>query len=162
MTVETDQIRVLRPSRFRCIGQSFACTVMAVLLIHLWFKGTGNAWIPAAFMVAGAGFYAFHLVPNAYGLWLDAQGFNVSEMFTVKRYEWSDVSDFNVRRGILGHYVEFYHTPPEAERPKRVVLNETYGFKPVEMARILNDHRKQTQSIKEKSGRRNVWRSRNC
>ncbi len=159
MNNEAGQIRVLRPSAFRCIGLSVACAVMAVLLAYLWFKGTGDAWIPAAFMVAGSIFFAFHLVPNAYGLWLDAKGFNVSEMYTVKRYDWPVVSEFNVRRGILGYYVEFFHDTPETERPKRIVLNETYGFKPVEMARILNDQRRLAMAEKEKTSRRNVWPS---
>jgi len=129
------------------------------MLVYLWIKGTGDAWIPALFMVLGAIFFAFHLVPNAYALWPDVEGFSVAEMFTVKRYEWSAVSVFNVRRGILGYYVEFYHDMPGEERPKRVVLNETYGFKPVKMAGLLNDHR--NGALEAKQGPRKTWPSQN-
>lgn len=151
--------QVLRPSVFRCVGLSVACTVMAVMLVHLWYRGNNDAWIPAVFMILGAIFFAFHMVPNAYGLWVDREGFNVSEMFTVKRYEWPVVSDFNVKRGILGYYVEFYHDSGEAERPKRVVLNETYGFKPVAMARMLNDQRKLSMESKPVARQKNTWPS---
>lgn len=151
--------QVLRPSVFRCVGLSAACIVMSVMLIHLWYRGNTDAWIPAAFMVLGAIFYAFHMVPNAYALWIDRQGFSVTEMFTVKRYEWSVVSDFNVKRGILGYYVEFYHDTTEAERPKRVVLNETYGFKPVAMARMLNDQRNLAKDDDASARSKNTWPS---
>jgi hypothetical protein len=157
MTGEPTQ--VLRPSPLRCLGLSAACAVMAGMLIYLWIEGTGDAWIPALFMILGAIFFAFHLVPNAYALWPDDQGFNVSEMFTVKRYEWSAVSVFNVRRGILGYYVEFYHDMPGEERPKRIVLNETYGFKPVDMARLLNNCR--NRSLEAKPAAKKTWPSQN-
>ena len=159
MSPAPESSQVLRPSPVRCLGLSAACAVMAGLLIHLWVNGTGDAWIPALFMVLGAIFFAFHLVPNAYALWPDAQGFNVAEMFTVKRYEWSAVSVFNVRRGILGHYVEFYHDISGEERPKRVVLNETYGFKPVDMARLLNDQR--NRALEARQTPRKTWPSQN-
>lgn len=161
MSTGAESIKILRPSTFRCIGLSASCTVIAVLLFHLWFKGNGEAWIPGAFMVAGAIFFAFHLVPNAYGLWLDTKGFDVAELYTVKRYDWPTVSVFNIRRGFLGNYVEFYHDTPETERPKRIVLNETYGFKPVEMARILNDQRQLAMAEAQNAGGKNVWPSRN-
>ena len=161
MNTRIEPFRILRPSAFRCIGLSLACAVMAVLFFHLWFKGTGDAWIPGAFMAAGAVFFAFHMVPNAYGLWLDTKGFDVSEMYTVKRYEWNVVSEFNVRRGILGYYVEFFHDTSETERPKRIVLNETYGFKPVEMGRIMNDQRKLAMAEAQKASGKYVWPSRN-
>lgn len=157
MKLDVEKKQVLRPSPVRCLGLSAACAVIAGLLIHLWIKGTGDAWIPALFMVLGAIFFAFHLVPNAYALWPDDQGFNVAEMFTVKRYEWPAVSIFNVRRGILGYYVEFYHNIAEEERPKRVVLNETYGFKPADMARLLNDHR--NRAFEAKASSRKTWPS---
>ena len=151
----------MRPSPFRCIGLSLACAVIAALLFHLWFKGTGDAWIPGAFMVAGAIFFAFHLVPGAYGLWLDTKGFEVAELYTVKRYNWPTVSVFNIRRGFLGHYVEFYHNAPETERPKRIVLNETYGFRPVEMVRLLNEQRQLAMAEAQKAIGKNFWPSHN-
>ena len=157
--MNSEPTQVLRPSPARCLGLSAACAVIAGMLVYLWIKGTGDAWIPALFMVLGAIFFAFHLVPNAYALWPDVQGFNVAEMFTVKRYEWSAVSVFNVRRGILGYYVEFYHDMPGEERPKRVVLNETYGFKPAKMAGLLNDHR--NGALEAKQGPRKTWPSQN-
>ena len=160
MTEAPEVTRILRPSPLRCIGLSVSCAVMAVVLFYLWFNGTENAWIAGSFMAAGAVFFGFHMVPDSYALWLDRQGFRVSEMFTIKRYEWSDVSDFTVRRGILGHYVEFYHDTSEEERPRRAVLNETYGFKPVEMAKLLNEHRKHAMQKPEKDSRGNVWGSR--
>lgn len=159
MSTQSESQRVLRPSPVRCIGLSAACAVMAGLMVYLWVKGTGDAWIPAIFLVAGSIFFAFHLVPNAYALWIGSEGFSVSEMYTVKRYEWPTVSDFNVRRGILGYYVEFYHTFSAEERPKRIVLNETYGFKPVEMARLLNEHR--THAMSAEPAPRKTWPSRN-
>ena len=159
MKQEPEKNEVLRPSPLRCLGLSAACAVMAGLLIHLWIQGTGDAWIPALFMVLGAIFFAFHLVPNAYALWPDNKGFNVAEMFSIKRYEWSVVSDFNVRRGILGYYVEFYHSVAGEERPKRVVLNETYGFKPANMARLLNDHR--NRAFDARQGTKKQWPSQN-
>ncbi|NKB56157.1 MAG: hypothetical protein GKS00_07455 [Alphaproteobacteria bacterium] len=161
MTDRPEITQELRPSRFRCIGLATACAVMGVVCFHLWFNGTDNAWVAGSFMVAGAVFFIFHLAPGAYALWLDSKGFSVAEMYTVKRYAWPEVTEFLVRRGFLGHYVEFQHIAPDTGEAHRVVLNETYGFKPVEMARLLNDRRKQTSAPKT-GERRKVWRSRNC
>ncbi len=161
MTENPETTNVLRPSPFRCVGLSMACGVMAVICFQLWFKGTDNAWIAGGFLAAGAIFFLVHLVPNAYALWLDRKGFSVSEMFTVKRFPWPEVSEFTVRRGFLGHYVEFHHVAPGAEGPNRVVLNETYGYKPVEMARMLNDYRKQS-AARATGERQKVWRTRDC
>jgi hypothetical protein len=162
MTGDPETTRILRPSPLRCVGLASACFIMAVILFYLWFKGTENAWVAGSFMAAGAVFFFVHLVPDAYALRLDSRGFKTSEMFSVKRFDWSEVSEFTVRRGLLGHYVEFHQSAPETGTPQRVVLNETYGFKPVEMARLLNDHRKQAAAEKKNPVRRNVWRSRDC
>jgi hypothetical protein len=161
VTTKPETTNILRPSPFRCVGLSIACGFMALVCFHLWFKGTDNAWVAGGFLAAGAVFFLVHLVPDAYALWLDKNGFNVSEMFTVKRFDWPETSEFTVRRGFLGHYVEFHHVVPGADGPRRIVLNETYGFKPVEMAQLLNDYRKQS-SARETAQRGKVWRSRDC
>lgn len=161
MNSQPEVTRTLLPSPFRCITLALACAGMAGICFHLWFGGTDNAWIAGSFLAAASLFFIVHLVPGAYALWLDAQGFNVCEMFTIKRYAWSEVSEFSVRRGMLGHYVDFHYALPELNERRKVVLNETYGFKPLEMAQLLNDHRKQAAE-NQISEPRKVWRSQNC
>jgi hypothetical protein len=153
-------IKVLRPSIVRSVGMAIACAVMAIVCFQLWFKGTESAWIAGGFMAAGTVFFLVHLVPDAYALWVYPQGFEVSDMYSRKRYRWSEVSEFSIRRGLLGHYVDFYHAAPELEVPKRVILNETYGFKPVEILQLLNQHRKQAADAAQ-APRPNVWRNTN-
>ncbi len=154
---ENGATEVLRPSTIRSVGMALACAVMSFVCFHLWFKGTESAWIAGGFMAAGTVFFLVHLVPDAYALWFYPQGFEVSDMFSRKRYRWSEVSEFSIRRGLLGHYVDFYHAEPDLEAPKRIILNETYGFKPVEMLQLLNRRREQAADAAQAT-KRNVWR----
>lgn len=135
---------------------------MSGICFHLWINGSGTAWIAGGFLAAGALFFIVHLVPDAYALRLDSKGFDVSEMFTNKRYAWSNVSEFGIRRGFLGHYVDFEYVSPDTDGRQRVVLNESYGFKPVEMVQLLNGYREQAAATVNKAAGKNVWRSRNC
>lgn len=161
MSIGPQPTITLRPSKLRCTGLAVGSGFAAVVMFYLWFGGTENVWIPGSFMAVAAAFFFMHLVPNAYALWIDAQGFKVSEMFSVKRYEWPEISDFAVRRGVIGHYVAFHHLSPNLKRPKKVILHENYGYKPVDLARLLNQHRRQALIEKKTEPARqgNVWRS---
>jgi hypothetical protein len=136
-----DNTRVLLPSPIKSLGMAISSAVIAVLCFRFWTEGLEYAWIAASFLAAGAIFYMMHLVPGAYRLTLSRQGFEVMEFYTLKRYAWPEVSEFMVRRGILGATVQFYHHPAGATLPSHVKLNETFGYAPYKMAEILNHWR---------------------
>lgn len=161
MSATVQPARTLRPSKFRSAGLAICCGAMAVVMFYLWFQDTENAWIAGSFMAVASAFFFAHLIPDAYALWLDAEGFKVSEMFSVKRYEWSEISELAVRRGVIGHYVAFQHVSPELERPKKVILHENYGYKPVELAGLMSEFQRQALAGPETENvrRGNVWRS---
>ena len=100
-TDRDDNVRMLLPSPIKSVGMAISSAVISVLCFRFWTEGLEYAWIAGSFLAAGAIFYMMHLVPGAYALRLSRQGFEVLELYTLKRYVWPEVSEFMVRRGIL-------------------------------------------------------------
>jgi len=154
--IRGDNVRVLLPSPIKSIGMAISSAVIAVLCFRFWFEGLEYAWVAGSFLAVGAVFYMMHLVPGAYALTLSRHGFEVLELYALKRYSWPEVSEFMVRRGILGATVQFYHPPSGTTLPSHIKLNETFGYAPYKMAEILNEWREYAEPT---ATDKNVWRS---
>jgi len=149
---------VLHPSPFRSIGLAVGSAIMAFVSAQLWIGGVDYAWVATGFMSVGAIFFLAHLIPGAFELRLYPQGFEVVDLYSVKRYTWAEAAGFGLRRGILGVYVEFLHQPTDGSPPRKVLLNETYGFAPYKMLQLLNEwHARAMES--ENTPRGDVWKS---
>ena len=153
-----DDVRVLLPSPLKSIGMAVSSAVIAILCFRFWVDGLEYAWIAGSFLAIGAVFYLMHLVPGAYALTVSRHGVEVMELYAVKRYAWPEVSEFMVRRGILGATVQFYHHPSGETLPSHIKLNESFGYAPYKMAEVLNEwrlHAAQAATERNVLGQRN-------
>jgi len=153
-------ILVLHPSPARSIAMAVGSAVIALLCFRFWINGLEYGWVAGGFLALGTVFYAMHLVPSAYALTLSRHGVEVMELYAVKRYAWSELSEFMVRRGMLGPTVEFHHQPSGAPLPRRERMNESFGYAPKKMVELLNDWRARAAPGGAEPDR-NIWRSRN-
>jgi hypothetical protein len=151
---------VLRPSPLKAIGMAVCSAVIAVLCFRYWVDGLEYGWVAGSFLALGAVFYTMHLVPGAYALTLSREGLEVMELYAVKRFAWPEVSEFMVRRGILGATVQFYHHPSGTELPSHEKLNESFGYAPYKMAEVLNEWRVRAAPPGANLDT-NIWSSRN-
>ena len=154
------EVMVLHPSPVKSIAMAVASAGIAILCFRYWFDGLEYAWVAGCFLAVGAMFYAMHLAPGAYAMTLSREGVEIMELYTVKRYAWSEVSAFTVRRGILGATIQFLHHPSGAPMPSRAKLNESFGRAPYKLAELLNEWR--TRAAQARAGRNtNIWRQSN-
>lgn len=155
-----DDVLVLRPSLLKSVGMAVSSAVIAVMCFRYWIDGLEYGWVAGSFLGLGAAFYTMHLVPSAFALTLSREGLEVRELYSVKRFVWPEVSEFMVRRGILGATVQFYHHPSDGSLPTHQKLNESFGYAPYKLVEILNEWRvRAPQSGPAPDG--NIWRSKN-
>jgi len=150
---------VLHPSPIKAMGMSIISAVIAILCFRYWVDGLEYGWVAGSFLALGAGFYAMHLFPSAYSMTLSREGLEVMELYAVKRFAWPEVSEFMVRRGILGPTVQFYHHVPGSELPTHQKLNESFGYAPYKLVGVLNEWRARAEQS-EPAPKENVWRAR--
>jgi len=153
-------VMVLYPTPARSIAMAICSAGIAYVCFSVWSDGIEYGWVAGSFMALAAAFYAMHLVPGAFSMTLSRQGIEIVDLYAAKRYAWSEVSEFLVRRGILGASVEFHHQRSGAPMPRREKLTELFGYKPNKMAALLNEWRSRAAPVGSAPDG-NVWRSRN-
>jgi hypothetical protein len=83
---------------------------------------------------------AAHL-PGASGLSLNAEGFEIRELYSVRRYPWSEVTEFTIKRRMLGKAVDFAHVPPDGGKPEARSLPTGYAINPYRLLQLMNEWR---------------------
>ncbi len=125
----------LIPSKYQCVAMSAASIVCSLFLFKVWLDGIEYAWIAGGFLTASAIYYAMHLLRGGFSMTLDKNGLTIVEMFSAKRYEWTNISDIALRRGVLGPSVEFYDL--SNGEMLRVKLTQTYGYRPRQLHELM-------------------------
>jgi hypothetical protein len=133
----------IRPSMTRGLAVVLGSVLLTVGFVRIGMTGTGPAYpafLAAVLVGAGAVLAAVALLPGASGLWLDADGFELREIYSVKRYRWSEVGEFAVRRKILGRAVEFAYQP-SGGKPEKRSLSASYTIPAFRLAQLMNEWR---------------------
>ena len=125
----------LYPAKYQCIAMSAASIVCSLFLFGAWLNGIEYAWVAGGFLTASSIYYAVHLIHGSFSLALDKDGFTIVELFTARRYKWTDISDIVLRRGMLGPGVEFYDLSGGDMR--RVKMTQTYGYRPWQLLELM-------------------------
>lgn len=162
-SIATHETLVLRPSILKSIGMAICSAVISFLCFRFWIDGLEYGWVAGSFLACGAAFYTMHLVPGAYALTLSREGVEVLELYAIKRFPWSEVSEFMYRRGILGATVQFYHHPSDGSLPRHEKLNESFGYVPYKMTELLNEWRTRAEQAGPQGTAQtgtNIWSSR--
>jgi hypothetical protein len=151
-----EERQVLHPSKYHSIAMSLASLVCCAFLFKVWIDGIEYAWVAGGFLAASSIYYASHVLPGNFMMSLDKDGFTITEFYNPKRYQWLNVSDIVMRKGIIGPSVEFYDLTNGGML--RVKMNQTYGYRPRALAQLMVEWRNKSPEI-AKAERKNIWRT---
>ncbi|MEX2615384.1 MAG: hypothetical protein WD767_04750 [Alphaproteobacteria bacterium] len=138
-TLVDAESQTLYPSKYQCMAMSAASIVCSLFLFGAWLNGIEYAWVAGGFLTASSIYYAVHLMHGSFSLTLDEEGFTIVELFSARRYKWTDVSDIVLRRGMLGPGIEFYDLTGGDMR--RVKMTQTYGYRPRQLLELMSQWR---------------------
>ena len=139
----------LRPSRVRTALRLLACLGFTVLGV---FMGRGGEWLGylvGGLFALGVPVFALQLHPRAAYLLLNEAGFTCCSLFRAQAVRWADVEGFGVIaihafRMVAWNFVPGHPRTGRARMLSQAVsgyeaaLPDTYGFKPRELANLLD------------------------
>ncbi len=134
----------IRPSLVRTLAVAFGGVIFAGIVLDLAAKAEGSvfpAYLTAVVLIIGAILFMGQHLPGASGLSLDAEGFEIRELYSVKRYPWSEVTAFTIKRRVLGKAVEFAHVPLDGGKPEVRTLPPGYTVNPYRLLQLMNEWR---------------------
>ena len=135
---ETD---VIRPSLLHNGFMALGCAIMAGAMFRAGAESIEGATYLGIFLSLGATMFLASHLPGCTGIWLDRDGFLVRDLYSSRRYEWNEVSIFDVRRKLLGRGIDFAYRPADADRPEARSLPRGVGGSVWTVAKKMNDWR---------------------
>ncbi|MDP6390859.1 MAG: hypothetical protein QF654_13270 [Alphaproteobacteria bacterium] len=134
----------IRPSLARTLAVAFGGVIFAAIVLDFAAKGEGSvfpAYLAAGVLIIGAIMAMGQHLPGASGLSLNAEGFEIRELYSVKRYPWSEVTEFTIKRRVLGKAVEFAHVPQDGGKVEARSLPTGYSINPYRLLQLMNEWR---------------------
>jgi len=135
---ETD---VIRPSLLHNGFMALGCAIMAGAMFRAGSQSIEGATYLGIFLSLGATMFLVSHLPGSTGVWLDRDGFLIRDLYSSRRYEWSEVGIFDVRRKMLGRGIDFAYRPLDADRPEARSLPRGIGSSVWAVAKTMNDWR---------------------
>ena len=134
----------IRPSLARTLAVAIGGVVFAAIVLD--YAGKGESSVLPAYLAAGVLFIGSIMamgahLPGASGLSLYKDGFDIRELYSVKRYPWSEVTEFTIKRRVLGKAVEFAHVPLDGGKVEARSLPTGYTVNPFRLMQVMNEWR---------------------
>jgi hypothetical protein len=138
----------LYPSRRRWLLIMAGCSLFAV---GIWVTGKGDwtSWLAVAFFAIGAIMSGIMMLHGAAALTLDAQGFEMINLYRANRWQWQDASGFEAETlpRSWQKFVAFDNAKMQNSTWTRInhalfskhnaALGDNYGLSAVDLAKLM-------------------------
>lgn len=143
----------MRPSRRKWVLVLLGCAAFTAIGIFLVRQGEMAGWYVGAFFAFGTIISAVALFPGAGGLKLDADGFEVTNLFRRIRTRWQDASGFEpvaFPHAVMVGYDDASSSGSVAEFNRSLTghnaaLSDTFGLAPDHLAELMTLWRDRAQ-----------------
>lgn len=127
----------LQPSRLRWLMVLAMCLGFAAIAVLMVLDGRGVGWFVGSVFGFGAAFALASLCPGASFLKLEPDCFVLRTLGRERRYSWTDVGTFHIRKfDLLGRFVSFAIV--REERETWAMLPDSYGMKLDHLSDLMN------------------------
>jgi len=149
--MQTNDIIILRPSRWKWLGIGLLSLAFVVAGVFLISVGKPVGWLSVIFFGFGCVVSILYLLPNASYLRITPEGFTICTMYKQDTFNWADVTEFGVGRVV--NKMVMFNFEPSYQRSTRLRnvnakltgfeagLPDSYGLSHEALAGLLNQYK---------------------